>query len=119
MQVAHLRLFALAADMLGPMEGEWFGELVEAPTGGWQWSFPPLAVSSGVFTTEEEARTDLCCIRRSLYPEGQVEAAPDRDRLLRLRAASSTWRSIQELARSSANQHVLQVHPLEIRLTDR
>ena len=102
MGVNHLRLFAFAPDMLGPMEGKWFGELVEVPSGGWQWSFPLLNVASDVFATEELARTDLCCIRRSLYPEEQLDATPDRDRLVRLRAASTTWRAIQELAYSSA-----------------
>ena len=43
MQVTHLRLFALAADMLGPMEGKWFGERVEAPTGGGNWLMHWLA----------------------------------------------------------------------------
>ena len=102
MGVHHLRLFAFAPDMLGSMEGKWFGGLVEVPSGGWQWSFPLLNVASDVFATEELARTDLCCIRRSLYPEEQLDATPDRDRLVRLRAASTTWRAIQDLTHSSA-----------------
>ena len=94
MVIPHLRLFALAPDMLRDRCGKWFGD-VEHSEQGWRWSFAAAAriwgadlnVASKWYETESDAAEALAKLRRALYPQEQQEARPDAFRLRALRVA--------------------------------
>ena len=73
MEVPHLRLFALAPDMLGKAETKWFGQVArDSEAGPWRWTFraaadawdcPQLRLESAGFESEAEATAELAMVR--------------------------------------------------------
>ena len=72
MEVPHLRLFALAPDMLGKAEAKWFGQVTrDSEAGPWRWTFrtaaqewdcPQLRLESAGFESETEATAELAVV---------------------------------------------------------